>query len=67
MLNNMSEKPNLRALRLNKGWSQQQTADHAGISRSYYSMLETSNRVPSVAVAKKLAKVFQISWFVFFE
>jgi len=67
MLNNMSEKPNLCALRLNKGWSQQQTADHAGRSLSYYSMLETSNRVPSVVVAKKLAKVFQISWFVFFE
>ena len=61
------KRPNLLELRLERGWSQQEAADHIGISRSYYGMVETSGRVPSVAVAKKLAKTFRFDWRVFFE
>jgi len=60
-------KPNLLGLRLGKGWSQQQAADYIGISRSYYGMVETNGRAPSVAVAKKLAKVFLFDWRAFFD
>jgi len=59
--------PNLLALRKAYGWSQQETARKAGISRSYYAMLETNARGPSVSAAQKLAKVFHLDWYVFFE
>lgn len=60
------EKPDLRVLRMARGWSQQQAADRAGISRSYIGMLETNGRIPSVAVARKLARVYGIAWHDFF-
>ena len=58
--------PNLLTLREAYGWSQQETADRIGISRSYYAMLESSSRAPSVAVAQKLARVFNLDWYMFF-
>ena len=61
------EKPDLLNLRLGKGWTQQQAADKSGMSRSYYGMIETHSRVPSIAAAQKLAKVFNFNWFAFFE
>ena len=61
------EKPNLLRLRQSKGWTQQQAADTVGISRSYYGMMETSDRMPSIKVAHKLAHVFNFSWNIFFE
>jgi len=60
------EMPDLRALRAAKGWTQQQTAEKTGISRSYCAMIEYG-RVPSVAVAQRLAKVFKLDWHAFFE
>ena len=59
--------PNLLAIREAHGWSQQETADRIGISRSYYAMLESSQRAPSVKVAHKLAKVFHVDWYIFFN
>ena len=65
-MDNLNNKPDLRVLRDSRGWTQQEVADMAGISRTYVAMLETG-RVPSVSVAQKLAKVFRIKWFMFFE
>ena len=59
--------PNLLAIREAYGWSQQETADKIGISRSYYAILESSQREPSVKVAQKLAKIFHIEWYAFFN
>jgi len=59
-------KIDLRFLRMSKGWSQQEVADMAGISRSYIGMLECG-RTPSVAVAHKLAQIFRIEWHAFFN
>ena len=59
--------PSLLAIREAHGWSQQETADKIGISRSYYAMLETASRAPSVAVAKKLSEVFHLEWYIFFD
>ena len=58
---------NLLALREARRWTQQETAKQVGISRSYYAMLEISAREPSVAVAKKLAKIFHLEWHIFFD
>ena len=60
-------KPDLLTLRQSRGWTQQEAADHAGISRSYYSMLEINGRTPSITVAKKLAHIFKLNWQSFFE
>ncbi|MCL2739917.1 MAG: helix-turn-helix transcriptional regulator [Oscillospiraceae bacterium] len=65
-MRNLTKAPNLLALREAYGWSQQETADRIGISRSYYAMLEVGGREPSVAAAKKIARVFRLDWYTFF-
>ena len=66
-MKNYDEKPNLYELRLSKGWTQQQVANEIGIARSYYGMMETCGRTPSIKVAHKIANVFNINWQSFFE
>ena len=61
------EKPDLHELRMSRGWTQQEVADKAGISRSYYAVMETQGRTPSVKVAHKLAQVFKLNWQSFFD
>lgn len=40
---------------------------NAGITRQYYSMIESGERRPSVDVAKKIAPVLGLDWTIFFE
>jgi transcriptional regulator with XRE-family HTH domain len=47
---------NLRRLRLEKGWSQEDYADRAGIHRTYVSDIERGARNPTITVVEKLAK-----------
>jgi len=47
---------NLRRLRHEKGWSQEDYADRAGIHRTYVSDIERGARNPTVTVVEKLAK-----------
>ncbi len=55
----MSELINhIRAHRLAKGWSQEQLAEKAGISRAGVSAIENGTLVPSAAAALALARVF---------
>ena len=44
----------------------QQVADHVGISRSYYTMIELGKRNPSVATARKIAQALRVRWTIFF-
>jgi transcriptional regulator with XRE-family HTH domain len=46
---------NVRKLRLEKGWSQEDYADRAGIHRTYVSDIERGSRNPSATVIEKLA------------
>lgn len=39
--------------------TQQQIAEILGITRSYYGMIETGNRNPTLGLAKKIAELFQ--------
>jgi molybdate-binding protein/DNA-binding XRE family transcriptional regulator len=48
----------VKALRLQRGWSQEELAAHAGMSRPAVSAIELQRLVPSVAVALALAQVF---------
>lgn len=46
---------NLRRLREQKGWSQEQFAFEAGIHRTYVSDIERGARNPTITVVEKLA------------
>jgi transcriptional regulator with XRE-family HTH domain len=51
----------VRALRLEKGWSQEDYADRAGIHRTYVSDIERGARNPTATVIEKLAKPFGVN------
>lgn len=46
--------------------TQEQVAELCGIKRPYYTMIETAKRRPSVDVAKKIARVLDFDWILFF-
>jgi len=46
----------VRRLREEKGWSQEDYADRAGIHRTYVSDIERGRRNPTITVVEKLAK-----------
>lgn len=57
----------LKALRIQKGLTQQDVATKAEIERSYYTMIETGQRKPSVLVAKAIGSAMGFDWTIFFE
>lgn len=57
----------LAAYRDKAGFSHEEVAEQAGISRQYYGMIENGDRNPSVDVAKKIAKVLKFDWIIFFD
>lgn len=46
----------LKALRIEKGLTQEQLGMEAGLQRQYISMLELGTRAPSLAVVLRIAK-----------
>lgn len=46
----------LIASRKNLGWSQAKMAKKANISRSYYVNIEVGRKIPSMAIAKRIAE-----------
>jgi transcriptional regulator with XRE-family HTH domain len=51
---------NVRRLRVEKGWSQEDYADRAGIHRTYVSDIERGRRNPTITVVERLAKALTI-------
>jgi transcriptional regulator with XRE-family HTH domain len=51
---------NLRRLRQEQGWSQEDYADRAGIHRTYVSDIERGRRNPTITIVEKLAKPFGV-------
>ena len=51
---------NVRRLREEKGWSQEDFADRAGIHRTYVSDIERGRRNPTIIVVEKLAKPLDV-------
>lgn len=47
--------------------SQTEIANLCGISQSFYSLLESGTREPSVTTAKRIASVLSFDWTSFFE
>lgn len=52
---------NVRSLREERGWSQEDYADRADIHRTYVSDIERGRRNPTATVIEKLAKPFEIA------
>lgn len=51
---------NVRALRLEKGWTQERLAFEAEVKRAYISEIESAKRNPSLDVVERLAKALEI-------
>lgn len=51
----------LRALREERGWSQEEFADRAGLHRTYVSAVERGVRNPTLSVLERLAKALSVS------
>ena len=53
--------------RRKKGFTQEQVATNCGISRQYYSFIESGDRNAPVKTAKKIAEILGFDWQKFFE
>ncbi len=51
---------NVRRLRAEKAWSQEDFADRAGIHRTYVSDIERAARNPTITIVEKLAKALKV-------
>ena len=51
---------NVRAIRLAKGWTQEQLAFEAGVKRAYISEIESGKRNPSLDVVERLANALEV-------
>ena len=58
---------NLKRLRLERGWSQEEFADRAGIHRTYVSDIERGARNPTITIVEKLAKPLRVSASILLE
>ncbi|MEC0169859.1 helix-turn-helix transcriptional regulator [Paenibacillus graminis] len=57
----------LKVLREAADKTQEQVADEAGISRSYYTNIEAGIKTPAVTAAKSIAKSLNFPWENFFK
>ena len=59
----------LKDIRNERGLLQTEVASKAGISRPFYTMIETGKRNPSTKLAKKLAFIlgFEDRWYLLLE
>ena len=58
---------NLKELRTDKGYTQEELASKCDVLRTTISMIESGINKPSVELAKKLGEVFDVDWKGFFE
>lgn len=58
---------NLIEERKRANFTQREVGRLSGISESYYSMIESGERNPTVKTAKKIAAVLGFDWTLFFE
>ena len=54
-------KNRLKVLRAERGWSQQDLADELGVSRQTINAIETEKYDPSLPLALKMGKLFDMS------
>jgi transcriptional regulator with XRE-family HTH domain len=52
---------NVKRFRLEKGWSQEELADQAGLHRTYVSGVERGVRNPTITIVAALAKALGVT------
>jgi transcriptional regulator with XRE-family HTH domain len=52
---------NMKRLRKEKGWSQEELADQAGLHRTYISGVERCTRNPTILAVEKIAAALGVS------
>jgi transcriptional regulator with XRE-family HTH domain len=52
---------NVQRLRADKGWSQEELADQAGLHRTYISGVERGIRNPTITVLERIAKALEVA------
>lgn len=57
----------LKIKREELGYTQESFAKKVGIAKTTYSSYEQGHRNPTVQTAKKMAKILNVSWTLFFE
>ena len=57
----------LKELRTAKGMTQEQLAKECEVQRTTITMIEIGENKPSIELAKKLGKIFEVAWSDFFE
>ena len=57
----------VRDFRLQKGWTQEELADRAGVSRQSIISIERGKYVPSLTLALKFAKLFDCPSDILFQ
>lgn len=57
----------LKKIREEKMLTHEKIASKVGISRVYYTQIETGVRNPRVNIAKKIATVLEFDWTIFFN
>ncbi len=62
-----SERKWLTKLREKKNMTHAQVAEQVGISRAYYTAIESGTRRPSPEVAQAIAKALAFDWTIFFK
>lgn len=56
----------LKKIRKEKGYTQQQLADEVGVVRTVIANIELGNAKPSIKTAKKLGQILGFDWYAFF-
>ena len=57
----------LKELRTDKGYTQEELASKCDVLRTTISMIESGINKPSVELAKKLGEILNVDWKGFFE
>ena len=57
----------LKELRTDKGYTQEELANKCDVLRTTISMIEGGTNKPSVELAKKFGEIFNVDWKGFFE
>lgn len=57
----------MKELRIKRGLTQKELSDYVGIRQTAYSNYELGIRKMSVDIAKKIAKVLEVDWWVLYE
>ena len=58
---------NLRRLRAERGFTQEEVAEQAGLNRNYVGMIEREENAPTVDTLEKIAQVLQVDPAALFE